>query len=242
MMMNKQDFMTELEKHLKERNVSDFADILIDYEQHFLFKLADGYTEDEISAKLGQPLALAAQYTAYNQQKRKGRGGIRFAAALGLFFLNMITSSAILAFLAWVIALGISTIGFLAAGLTLLAGLNPAELLPYMPRTGEVIISIVLLSLTTLAAMAAIYCWRFVIQITKANWHWNGRCLAKAGNRPVKPSIAATPQFTPSARRVMRRITSAALVVFAISLIAGYIVLALRAGAWEFWHVWGWFV
>ena len=234
--------MAELEKHLKERNVSDFADILIDYEQHFLFKLADGYTEDEISAKLGHPLDLAAQYTAADQQKRKGRTGIRIAAALGLFFLNIITGSAIIAFLAWVIALGVSTIGFLATGIALLADFNPAEILPYMPRTGAVIMSIVFLALTTLAAMAAIYCWRFVIQITKANWHWNGRCMAMAGNQPVKPSIAATPQFTPSARRIMRRITSTALVVFAISFIAGYIILTLRAGSWEFWHVWSWFV
>lgn len=240
--MNKQDFMTELEKHLKEHNVSDYADILIEFEQHFLFKLADGYTEDEIAARLGHPLDLAAQYTAADQPKKTGRTGTRIAVALGLFFLNLMTGSVIIAFLAWVVALGASTIAFLVTGIALLADLNPAGLVPDMPRVGAIIMGIVFLALTTLSALATIYSWRFIFQVTKAYWHWNGRCMAKAGNRPVKPSIAATPHFAPSVRRIMRRVTSAAMVIFAVSFVAGYILLTLKAGSWEFWHVWGWFV
>lgn len=234
--------MTELEMQLKERNVTDYEDILIEYEQHFLFKLADGYTEDEISARLGDPLVLAAQYTAADQPKSSGSKGIRIAVAFGLFFLNIIAGAAIIAFLAWVIALGASTIGFMITGISLLTGSNPAGLLPDMPRIGAIILGIGILALSALAAMATIYCWRFVLQITKAFWHWNKRCLAMAGNEPVKPSIAVLPQFTPSARRTMRRITSVALFTFAICFIGGYIVLTLRAGSWEFWHVWNWFV
>lgn len=240
--MNKQDFMAELEKQLKERNISDFAEILAEYEQHFIFKLADGYSEDEISARLGHPLDLAAQYTAADPKKTSRRTGIRMATALGLFFLDIVAVSAIIALLAWVIALGVSAIGFMLTGIFLLVDLNPAGFIPDMPQAGAIIIGIAFLALAILAVMATIYCWRFVLQANKAYWHWHGRCLALAGNRPVKPSIAAVPQFRPSTRRTMRRITSITLVVFAVSFLAGYIVLTLLSGAWEFWHVWDWFV
>ena len=47
--MTKLDFMTQLAQELKKRGVSDSDDILEEYEQHFAFKLADGYSEEEIA-------------------------------------------------------------------------------------------------------------------------------------------------------------------------------------------------
>ena len=37
------------------------ADVVEEYQQHVSFKLADGYSEEEIAARLGDPVALAAQ-------------------------------------------------------------------------------------------------------------------------------------------------------------------------------------
>ena len=51
--MTKSEFMTRLEHELRKRNVVDAADVMEEYEQHFAFKLADGYSEEEIAAKLG---------------------------------------------------------------------------------------------------------------------------------------------------------------------------------------------
>ena len=53
--MTKSEFMTHLEHELRRRNVADAADGREEYEQHFAFKLADGYSEEEIAAKLGTP-------------------------------------------------------------------------------------------------------------------------------------------------------------------------------------------
>ena len=53
--MTKNEFMTRLASELRKRNVADAADIAEEYEQHFAFKLADGYSEEEIAAKLGSP-------------------------------------------------------------------------------------------------------------------------------------------------------------------------------------------
>ena len=60
--MTKTEFMTQLAAELHKRNIADAADVLEEYEQHFAFKLADGYSEEEIAARLGRPAELAAQF------------------------------------------------------------------------------------------------------------------------------------------------------------------------------------
>lgn len=63
MTMKKNEFMTKLADELKKRGVEDADDVAAEYEQHFAFKLADGYSEEEIAAKLGDPAALVALVT-----------------------------------------------------------------------------------------------------------------------------------------------------------------------------------
>ena len=43
--MTKNEFMKTLTDELLKRNVADAADVAEEYEQHFAFKLADGYLE-----------------------------------------------------------------------------------------------------------------------------------------------------------------------------------------------------
>lgn len=60
--MTKSEFMTAPASELNQRKIADSDDILDEYRQHFAFKPADGYTEEEIAAKLGDPVRLAAQF------------------------------------------------------------------------------------------------------------------------------------------------------------------------------------
>ena len=46
--MTKHEFMVRLASELHKRNVAYAADVIEEYEQHFAFKLADGYSEEEI--------------------------------------------------------------------------------------------------------------------------------------------------------------------------------------------------
>lgn len=66
--MTKAEFLTELARELEKRNVADAADIMEENEQHFAFKLADGYAQEEIAAKLGTPAVLAAQFETAGPQ------------------------------------------------------------------------------------------------------------------------------------------------------------------------------
>ncbi len=57
--MKKTEFLTRLNDELNRRNAADAADIVEEYAQHFDLKLADGYFEEEIAARLGDPAMLA---------------------------------------------------------------------------------------------------------------------------------------------------------------------------------------
>ena len=65
--MTKLEFMNKLASELHKRNIADTADVLEEYEQRFTFKLAGGYSEEEIAAHLGSPADLAAQFESAPQ-------------------------------------------------------------------------------------------------------------------------------------------------------------------------------
>ena len=59
--MTRNEFVTQLTAGLHKRDVAA-ADVVEEYQQHFSFKLADEYSEEEIAARLGDLVALAAQF------------------------------------------------------------------------------------------------------------------------------------------------------------------------------------
>ena len=90
--MTKNEFLSRLSGVLASRGVADAADILEDYESHFVYKLADGYSEEEITAKLGDPTQLAGQFEAPFACASSGKKAFTVAALClidllaGLFF------------------------------------------------------------------------------------------------------------------------------------------------------------
>lgn len=62
--MNRAHFMAQLRDGLSGLHHTDISDILRDYESHFADGLADGRTEDEVAAALGEPARLARELRA----------------------------------------------------------------------------------------------------------------------------------------------------------------------------------
>ncbi|MFQ9289626.1 MAG: hypothetical protein ACLR39_02470 [Oscillospiraceae bacterium] len=52
--MTRNEFVTQRTAELPKRNVAA-ADVVEEYQQHVSFKLADGYSEEEIAARLETP-------------------------------------------------------------------------------------------------------------------------------------------------------------------------------------------
>lgn len=98
--MNKNQFMKELEKEL--RNLSPFAkkEILADYEEHFQAGCECGRSEEDICQKLGCPKEIARSYVTemYLEEAKQATtlGGLFRAslralfAAVGLGFFNLV--------------------------------------------------------------------------------------------------------------------------------------------------------
>ena len=70
--MNKSEFIAAMEAQLLRLSKADRDDILNDYESHFANGVAEGKTEDEVSAQLGDPVELAAVYLENLPEGSKG--------------------------------------------------------------------------------------------------------------------------------------------------------------------------
>lgn len=88
--------------------------MLEEYEQHFAFKLADGYSEEEIAARLGSPAELAAQFETAPQPKRRGSVALTWLwlawadLAYGIFAVLLIAWGAVMA--AYVLSFGLTAV------------------------------------------------------------------------------------------------------------------------------------
>jgi uncharacterized membrane protein len=60
--MTQQEFLNSLQQALEKYGVDKVSDILGDYREHFTHGLSIGKTEEEIAAKLGNPLNIAKAY------------------------------------------------------------------------------------------------------------------------------------------------------------------------------------
>ena len=138
--MTKNEFMEKLAKELKARGVADAADIEEEYEQHFAFKLADGYSEEEIAAKLGDPAKLAAQITA--ESAPAGRSGKKAAVVTGFVFLDIVTVLGFIALAAFALVLAAAAIGFAAVGVGLITKTSLYGVIPAMPYGSALILGV----------------------------------------------------------------------------------------------------
>ncbi len=94
--MNRNEFLSILERSLGNMAQSDRIDILYDYKEHFNIGMAEGKSEEDICLALGDPRTIAKQYRVDHIVKQadenRTAGNILRAifAALSLGFFNLI--------------------------------------------------------------------------------------------------------------------------------------------------------
>lgn len=160
--MTKNEFLSRLEAELETRRVPEPEDILVEYRRHFEYKMADGYSEEEIAARLGPPEELAAQFEPETPAKRAKRAGTARAAVTwtGFVFLDIFVLSFFLVFACWVLVVACAAV---AAGLTALCLLIPFDMQPYvtLPEMPYWCGAIYALALAALAVLSAEGCGYF---------------------------------------------------------------------------------
>lgn len=237
--MTKIEFLEKLESALKKNGIEDAADILGEYEEHFAFKLADGFTEEEIAAKLGKPEELAAQYE--NEESTERRGGRKLTTVIGLTFTDLFASICFVLLWAWELIMAAATLCFGTLAVCLLCGLNIHSWIPVMPYWCGAIFGLSFIALTILVAVGSIYFAAYLRQLMRSFARYNHNAMAAASGRPVRPPMPTYPQLSAKMRRTLRQLALVSLAAFAACFVLGVIVSMLSAHALGFWHAWGWF-
>ena len=234
--MTKQDYLTALKQELNKNAVADAEDIVSEYEQHFAFKLADGFSEEEIAAKLGAPAQIALQFAGLpREQKRKS--GKKTLLVLWLTIMGVFEVMLYGAFLYFIVGLFIGSLVPVALGVEFIAGLNFMNILPPMPYGAAIVCGISLIALGVMIFLFAVYCFAILKQMMRASLRWRRNMIREE----ALPLLPLSPQFAPKTRRALRGILLWAVLIFAVTFIAGFAILALYTHSWGFWHALGWF-
>ncbi len=234
--MTKNEYLDQLRVELKKNNVTDMQDILTEYEQHFAFKLADGYSEEEIAAKLGQPRTIATQFE--NNASGKSNTGGKVFLKIGLGFMAVVEALFYIVFLAWNLVLAVAAVAIAVIGICMIGSFNIEGLIPYMPYLGSFIFGISMLGFAALFACAAFYCYEFLKQMIRASIRWHKNLTSESG----LPYLPWSPQFEPKTKRKLRTVMLWSIIVFGVFFVLAFTVLMLQAGTMGFWHHWNWFV
>lgn len=234
--MTKQEYLAELKNELKRSGVPDAEDIVSEYEQHFLFKLADGFSEEEIAVKLASPESIASQFAGIRGEGRRKKGKKSFLI-LWLTLIGIFEVMLYVTFLCFAIGLFCGSLVPTALGVELIAGLNFMNILPPMPYGGAVIFGLALIALGVMLFLFAFYCFAFLRQMVRASLRWRKNMV---GDEAL-PLLPMSPQFSPKTRRGLRGVLLWAVLLFGITFIVGYTILGLYTHSFGFWHALGWF-
>lgn len=239
--MKKNEFMDLLITELNHNKVPDSSDIADEYEQHFFFKMNDGFTEEEIAAKLGDPAQLAGQYAVdENQRILKGKG----IKAFTVFGLSLAAVAAVLFFIliiAWGVVMALFSLVSMVMAACLISGYEPLLNIVPMPSASSILFGLSLIALSVLSAVGCIYFAAFVRQLLRAYRRFHQNTMAAANAKPGLPSLAPFYSFASRSKRNLRRVALATLLAFAALSILAIIVSMLQADSLQFWHMWDWF-
>lgn len=237
--MTKNEFLSQLASELNKRKIPDAADIISEYEQHFDFKMADGFSEEEISSKLGDPVYIVLQFASVADNKKYT--GKKAVTVLGLSFADFFAGITFVLLIAWATVMVLSALAFAVIAVALVMKANIYSLIPPMPYFPAGVFGAAFAALAVLSAAGCVYFILFVRQLMHSYGRFHYNVLAAASDKAILPRLPIHPHLAPQNSRRIRTAALISAVVFAVLAITGFVVSVFYAGALEFWHVWGWF-
>ncbi len=239
--MTRNEFLLKFRDALKKRNIVDVDDIISEYEQHFAFKMADGYSEEEIAARLGNPAVLASQFDNVEGESNKKCAGKKIITITGLCFADILAGIFFIILMAWVAVVAAFSISNLVVAFCLFYNNSPWSLIPPMPYSNGVIFGLSFLALSVLSGAGSIYFSAFIHQLIRSFGRFHQNTIAVVSGNGVLPSLAKHPQLPGKINRRIRSVALFSLVLFVVFMVIGVIASMISSGSLEFWHAWGWF-
>ncbi len=237
--MMKNEFLSRLTDELKIRQIADRDDIVNEYEQHFAYKLADGFPEEEIVAKLGDPVMIAAQFEPDGPDRGQERAGKM--ASLVFALISFPVALLLLLLILGGIVLLAASLAFGGLAVALLADIKVTSLIPAMPYWTGAIFGISLASLAVLLAVGSLYYAAFIRQLVRSYRRLRHNTIASVSGQATLPGLAIHPQLEARTNRRLRMTALLSFTLCAISFTLAFIAAVLSTGSFEFWHSWNWF-
>lgn len=240
--MTRNEYLTTLEIELRKKHIADTADIVEEYEQHFAFKLADGFSEEEIAAKLGAPEAIAAQFEAVKTTSvdKKSKTGGSIWAKIGMATLIPFEWIGFILLFCWTVTLGALGLASAAIGICLVAQVGAfmqfAAL--QMPYLSALILGLTMFALAVAFSAGCVYFFAFLKQLVRADLRWHKNVVAGA----ALPPLPTAPQLKSKSGRALRKTFLISTAFFGILFVLGFVISSVQAGQFGFWHAWNWFV
>jgi uncharacterized membrane protein len=236
--MKQNEFISKLQKKLEEYHVNDIDEIIEEYNAHYIFKLNDGYSEEEVSVHLGDPLKIAQEYiTDTPKQKNTKKAPI----LIGLFTLDFFVYGFLFIFGLWVISFALLSIVSMVISFSLFTEINIYGWIPNMPYWCGAILGVSFAGFGILSLIGTYYSYEYLQQLNRAYIRSHKNTIAYVNNKPQLPSLPTHPILSKKLTRKLRSVFLISLNTFAISFVLGYVACAISAKSLEFWHVFGWF-
>jgi uncharacterized membrane protein len=233
--MNRVEFIRELKKELEKANVVDIEEIIADFENHFDFKIDEGKTEEDIAKKIGNPRDIAADFCAQEQKRETTKKSI--VATIGLLFLDIVLVPLYISIFASVLVIGVLGIALLVLGFSLIFSINIAGLIPSMPYISSLLFGLSVIASSVVAFIGTFYMFIYVKQWGYVFTRWQKNVL----NKFIYPPFSMHPKISKSFTSKLKLINMISVVLFIALATVAYIVSAVNARNFEFWHIWNWF-
>ncbi|MGI6527413.1 MAG: DUF1700 domain-containing protein [Caldicoprobacterales bacterium] len=237
--MTRNEFLSMLADELKKNRITDIDDIVSEYEQHFAFKMADGFSEEEIAAKLGKPDVLASQFESAGEVRK--RGGRKAATIMGLCIVDIFAGAFFILLMAWEVIMAVFSLCNAVIAVCLFSGISPWSLIPTIPSWPGIVFGLSLASLSVLSAAGCIYFAAFIRQLMRSYSRFHQNTIAAASGSALLPSLAINPRLPAKTNRRIRSVALISLAMFTAFFVLGMIISMIMSGTLEFWHAWGWF-
>ncbi|MBR6739773.1 MAG: DUF1700 domain-containing protein [Clostridia bacterium] len=232
--MNKQEFMELFSSELETLGVEDRADIIAEYENHFAFRLADGYTEEEIAARLGDPKLLALQFDSEPPE----RSAPRRIAACFIAALSDVLALVLGAVLtAWIVVMGAISVASVTLGFCLALNVNVFDLFTEVPYVNCLLFGLSFIFFGIFGASCSVFCTMYALQWVRVY----RRARARIFSGSSLPEKSAHPALGRPLTMTLSLTAMISLAAFGVLFIVSFVILALHEGNIAFWQNLGWF-
>ncbi len=214
--MTKQQFLDQLSKGLTVKHVSDVSDIIEDYEVYYAEQIALGKTEEDISLSLGDIDSIIHDYASYASGEKKHWFDLVTISFLAIPLLIM-NYGLLIIFAA-------SSLAFWGIAIYYLFGLSSLSFIPMIPLLPKIGFIITLFVYSLFMFSLSVRYYGILKSMTK-------QFIVKQQIR-----IGEFPQ-----KKIYQQIFRYSSISMMILTVIVYLVSALVAKDFQFWHVWEWF-